>query len=189
MDLVSAIKSRKSVKNFDGKVPSWKKVIQAIDVARFAPMAGNMCSVKFILVEDRDKIEKIAGACQQDFVSKAGSLIVVTSNREKVRKMFDANEKGFAQQQAGAVIQNLLLVLTEKGIDSCWVGFFDDAIVKETVKVSGSEEVEAVIALGFASKGVSENKKTKAELENIVFFEKYGAKKKEPPIVVRRAWA
>ncbi|MEI7719145.1 MAG: nitroreductase family protein [archaeon] len=185
MDLVSAIKSRKSVKNFDGKVPSWKKVIQAIDVARFAPMAGNMFSVKFIIVEDRNKIDKIAGASQQPFVSKAGALVVLTSNREKVRKMFDANEKGFAQQQAGAVIQNFLLTLTEKGIDSCWVGFFDDDIVRSAVGVPGSEEVEAVIAIGFAGKQPV-SKKQKADLENIVFFEKYGAKKKEPPIVVRR---
>lgn len=188
MDLVSAIKSRKSVKNFDGKVASWKKVIQAIDVARYAPMTGNMFSVKFILVENREKIDKIAGACQQPFVSKAGSLIVVTSNREKVKKMFDANEKGFAQQQAGAVIQNLLLALTEKGIDSCWVGFFDDAIVKEAVKVPSAEEVEAVIAIGFAGKQPVP-KKSKADLENIVFFEKFGTKKKEPEIVVRSSGA
>lgn len=188
MDLVSAIKSRKSVKNFDGKVPSWKKVIQAIDVARHSPMAGNIFSVKFTIVENKGTIEKIAGACQQSFVSKAGSLIVVTSNREKVKKMFDANEKGFAQQQAGATIQNLLLALTEKGIESCWVGFFDDAIVKEAVKVPGSEEVEAVIPIGFAAKG-NNPKKQKADLENIVFFEKFGARKKEPPIIVRRAWA
>ena len=188
MQLVDAIKSRKSVKNFDGKVPSWKKVIQAIDVARFAPMAGNMFSVKFIIVEDRAKINKITGASQQDFVSKAGSLIVVTSNREKVKKMFDANEKGFAQQQAGAVIQNLLLALTEKGIDSCWVGFFDDDIVREAVSVPEGEEVEAVIAIGFAGKQPV-SKKHKVELENIVFFEKFGTKRKEPPIVVRREWA
>ncbi len=188
MQLVDAIKSRKSVKNFDGKVPNWKKVIQAIDVARHAPMAGNIFSVKFTIVEDRAKIEKIAGACQQSFIAKAGALIVVTSNREKVRKMFDANEKGFAQQQAGAVIQNLLLALTEKGIESCWVGFFDEGGIKEAVKVPHSEDLEAVIPIGFAAK-VNIPKKQKADLENIVYFEKFGSRKKEPPIIVRRAWA
>ena len=188
MQLVDAIKTRRSVKNFTGKAPSWKKVIQAIDIARHVPMAGNMFSAKFILVEDRNIINKIAGATQQNFVSKAGSLIVVTSNREKVKKMFDANEKGFAQQQAGAAIQNLLLALTEKGIDSCWVGFFDDEIVRESVHVPEGEEVEAVIAVGFAGKE-KVSKKSKADLENLVFFEKYGTRKKEPPIMVRRAWA
>jgi len=188
MQLVDAIKSRKSVKNFDGKVPNWRKVIQAIDIARHSPMAGNIFSVKFTIVEDRAKIEKIAGACQQSFVAKAGALIVVTSDREKVRKMFDANEKGFAQQQAGAAIQNLLLALTEKGIESCWVGFFDDVGVREAVKVPGSEEVEAVIPIGFSSKE-RVSKKSKDSLETMVFFEKYGVKKKEPETIIRRAWA
>jgi len=185
MDLISAIKSRKSVKHFDKKVPDWRKVIQAIDFTRFSPMAGNMFSVKFTIIEDRKKIEKIADACQQGFVADAGSLIVITSNREKVKKMFDANEKGFAQQQAGAVIQNLLLALTEKKIASCWVGFFDDDLVREAVKVPSEEEIEAVIALGFEAK-IKTSKKPKPELENLVYFEKYGTKKKSPDIVVRR---
>jgi nitroreductase len=187
MNLVDGIKSRRSVKTFNGKVPNWRKVIQAIDIARHTPMTGNMYSVKYILVEDKDKIASIAGACQQSFVASAGALIVVTSNREKVKKMFDANEKGFAQQQAGAAIQTLLLALTEKKIDSCWVGFFDDAIVKENVKIPTSEEVEAVIAIGFAAKGPV-SRKQKTELENIFYFEKFGNKKKEPASIVRRSW-
>lgn len=186
MDLVDTIRKRRSVKNFIKKSPDWKKVIRAIDVARFAPMAGNMFSVKFTLVENRDTIDKIAGACQQDFISKSGSLIVVSSDREKVRKMFDANEKGFAQQQAGAVIQNLLLALTYEKIDSCWVGFFDDDLVREAVKIPVSEEIEAIVAVGFGGKS-STSKKNKIDLENIVYFEKHGNKEKEPEIIVRRS--
>lgn len=188
MNLVDGIKSRRSVKTFNGKVPNWRKVIQAIDVARFSPMAGNMYSVKFIIIEDKEKIAKIADASQQSFVAKAGALIVLTSNREKVRKMFDANEKGFAQQQAGAAVQTLMLALEEKGIDSCWVGFFDDDIVREVVGVPDEQVVEAVIPIGFASKE-KVSKKTKDSLETLVFFEKYGTKKKEPETKVRIGWA
>lgn len=188
MELSEAIKSRKSVKNFTGKAPDWRKVIQAIDLARFAPMAGNIFSVKFTLIEDRKKIDKIAAASQQDFVSKAGSLIVVTSEREKVKKMFDANDKGFAQQQAGAVIQNLLLALTEKKIESCWVGFFDDDLVRESIKLPKGEEVEAVIAVGFAGK-TPVARRAKADLATMIYFEKFGTKKKEPESFVRTEWA
>jgi nitroreductase len=188
MDLKEAIVSRKSTKKFDGKPANWKKVIQAIDVARFAPMAGNMNVSHFILVENKDNIAKIADATQQKFVGDAGMLIVVVSAREKLKKMFDTNDKGFAQQQAGALIQNLLLTLTEKKIDSCWVGFFDDDIVKEVLGIPSSEEIEAVIAVGTAAKLRQEQKK-KPDLENMVFFEKFGTRKKEADIVVRHDWA
>jgi len=188
MDLKEAITSRKSTRKFDGKPANWKKVIQAIDIARFAPMAGNMNVTHFILVEDKDSINKIAEASQQGFVADAGMLIVVVSNREKVKKMFDANEKGFAQQQAGAIIQNLLLALTEKKIDSCWVGFFDDGIIKSALKIPANEDIEAVIAVGTGAKLRKEPSK-KPELQNMVFFEKYGTKKKDPEIFVRHDWA
>jgi nitroreductase len=188
MDLKEAITSRKSTRKFDGKPANWKKVVQAIDVARFAPMAGNMCVTHFILVENKESINKITEATQQSFVGDAGMLIVVVSNRERVKKMFDANDKGFAQQQAGAIIQNLLLTLTEKKIDNCWVGFFDDDIIKNELKIPENEDVEAVIAVGTGSKIRREPSK-KPELQNMVFFEKYGTKKKDPEIIVRHDWA
>lgn len=188
MDLKEAITSRKSTKKFDGKPANWKKVIQAIDIARFAPMAGNINVTHFILVENKNSINKIAEASQQSFVSDAGMLIAVVSDRKKVKKMFDTNDKGFAQQQAGAIIQNLLLALTEKKIDSCWVGFFDDDMIKSTLKIPNNEDIEAIIAVGTGTK-IRKEPSRKPELENIVFFEKYGTKKKEDDIVIRHNWS
>lgn len=188
MDLKEAITSRKSTKRFDGKSANWKKVIQAIDIARHVPMAGNMNVANFILVENKEKIAKIADATQQKFVADAGMLIVVVSARERLRKMFDANDKGFAAQQAGALIQNLLLTLTEKKIDSCWVGFFDDDIIKDLLKIPSDEEIEAVIAVGSAAK-IRHETKRKPELENMIFFEEFGTRKKGKDIVVRHDWS
>ena len=68
MDLAKAMKTRKSVRNFSGKKPDWRKILQAMEYVPFAPMAGNQFSVKFVLVSDKKKIIKIAEACQQDFV-------------------------------------------------------------------------------------------------------------------------
>jgi nitroreductase len=188
MELREAITSRKSTKKFDGKPVNWKKVIQALDVARFAPMAGNINVTHFILVEDKEKIGKIAASTQQSFVGDAGMLIAVVTNREKLKKMFDANNKGFAEQQSGAIIQNVLLALTEKKIDNCWVGFFDDDEIKEVLKIPEGETIEAIIAVGTASKMTRQPAK-KPDLENMVYFEKFGTKRKEGDIVVRHDWA
>jgi len=184
MQLDEAIKERKSVKKFTGKEVDWRKVLQALDYVRFAPMAGNICSVKFLVIDDKEKIKKIAGACQQPFVYDSSMIIVVVSDRTQVDKMFDYNKKGFAQQQAGAAIQNLLLGLTEKKIDHCWVGFFDDDLIREVTKVPASHVIEALVAIGVGVK-IRINKKPKTELENLVFFEKWGNNKMEPEQKVR----
>jgi nitroreductase len=115
-------------------------------------------------------------------------MLVIVSDRKKVEKMYDYNKKGFAQQQAGALIQNLLLSLTEKKIDNCWIGFFDDDIAKRAVSVPEDNDIEAIIALGVASK-IKQINKDKPELENIVFFDKWGKKMMEPESRVRGEWA
>jgi nitroreductase len=184
MQLKEAIVSRESTKRFNGKAVSWKKIIEAIDLARHSPMAGNIPSVKFVLVQDKKIIKKIADATQQTFVQDASAIAVVVSDREKVLKMYDYNQKGFAQQQAGAMIENFLLALTEKKIAHCWVGFFDDSLVKEAIALDEEREIEALIVIGERAK-IKQEKRAKPELETILFFEKWGTRKMEPESRVR----
>lgn len=179
MELGEAIKSRKSVKKYSDKKPDWRKILQAVDYARFAPMAGNIFTVKLTLVSDEKVIEKIKKATQQDFVA-APYVLVVTSDRDRVKKMYDITERGFAPQQVGAAIQNILLGLTEKGVATCWVGFFDDQLVREAVSIPKSQTIEAIFPLGLELKTAKTNPKPKPELENFFFFEKYGEKKMRP---------
>lgn len=174
MELENAIKKRKSVKSYSGKKVGWREILRAMEYVRFCPMAGNQYSVKFIVVSDKDKIEKIGGAAQQSFVGDAEHLIVVVSDREKVNKLYDHYNKGFGAQQAGAVIQNLLLGLTEKKIASCWVGFFEDSIVKRELEIPESLVVEAIVCVGSESKAKKESEKRKPDLESLMFFDKWG---------------
>jgi nitroreductase len=60
MDLSKAIRSRKSVKKFSTKKPDWRDIIECVDAARYAPMAGNNYSLKFIIIDDKETIEKIS---------------------------------------------------------------------------------------------------------------------------------
>ncbi|HJX50715.1 MAG TPA: nitroreductase family protein, partial [Candidatus Nanoarchaeia archaeon] len=67
MELDKAIQGRKSVRHFADKKPDWRDVIECVEAARFAPMAGNAYSLRFIIVDDKEKIQKIAEAAQQPF--------------------------------------------------------------------------------------------------------------------------
>ncbi len=176
MELEEAIKKRKSVRNFSVKKPSWRDIIQAIDYARFAPMAGNIYSVKFIFVSDREKIDKIAEACQQEFVGKVHYLVVVVSDRENVKKNYDFYDKQFGAQQSGAAIQNFLLGITEKGLSTCWVGFFVEDQIKRTLSIPEKMCVEAVFPIGIEHQFMKGRSKTKIDLDSILFFNKYGKK-------------
>lgn len=176
MQLTEAIKARQSIRKFSDKKPDWRRIIQAIDSARYTPMAGNHFSLKFILVRDPNKIEKLAEASQQDFVRTA-YVVVVVSDYNQTKKLYGDNGENFAKQQAGAAIQNILLTLTNFGLDSCWVGYFADHQVKSALKIGDNFTVEALIPVGYRNKGFAHKVSDKIELDNVLYFDTWKNKK------------
>jgi len=179
MKLNEAIQSRKSVRKFNSKKPDWRDIIECIDAARYAPMAGNNYTLRFLLVDDKEKIQKIAKATQQQFVSQAQYIVVACS---KTSKTINTYEKGeiFCRQQAGAAIQNFLLKIEEKGLATCWIGYFVERIVKEVLRIPDNINIEALFPIGYEFKK-SMTRKAKIDLDTILYFDQYENKKMKNP--------
>ena len=175
MQLSKAIKQRKSVRSFKDKKADWRDIIDAIDTVRFAPMAGNNFTLKFILVDDKEKIKKLASCCQQDFIAKASHVVVVCSNPKRPVNAYEERGNRYVKQQAGAAIQNFLLSLEERGLSTCWIGHFVDRMIKEELKIPKNIEIEALFPIGIEFKKAARRKKT--ELDNILYFNKFKNKK------------
>jgi nitroreductase len=178
MQLKDAIQKRKSIREFSSKKPDWRKIIHAIDYARFAPMAGNFQTIKFILIDDKEKIKQIQAACQQDFVGQAEYIVAAVSNYDYLKKMYPDFAEIYGRQQAGAAIENFLLAIVELGMATCWVGWFDEAEIKRVLSIPENCVLEAIFPIGFESK-IPQARVKKALLENMLYFNKYGNKNKE----------
>lgn len=183
MDLDTAIRTRKSVRKYSSDKPSWEKIVQAIDYAKYAPMAGNLLSVRFILVQNQKAIKEIADASQQNFIAEAQYLVAVVSDESKTKRMFEERAEKYARQQAGAAIENFLLALNQLGLATCWVGFYDDAQVRRALRLPESIILEAIFPIGKPSK-VKEREHPKTDLANFLFFDVYGNKKMIPNVIV-----
>ncbi len=187
MDTEKAIQERKSTRNFSDKKPSWKTIIECIDAARFAPMAGNTFSLRFILVDDKEVIKKISEAAQQDFIADCQYLVVACTDPILTQNAYEERGTKYLRQQAGAAIENVLLMIQEKGLSTCWVGHFVDYLVREALKIPEGIDVEAVLPIGYESKiKKSQRKKVKIDLDNILYFNKWKNKtmKKSPSMDV-----
>jgi nitroreductase len=180
MDLDKAIKSRASVRKFKSKKPDWRDILECIDTARYAPMAGGNYTLKFILVDDSEKIEKIKDACQQDFVAQAHYVVVVCSNPSRTVNAYGKQGEIYTRQQAGAGIQNFWLKITESGLSTCWVGSFVESQVKRILKIPKEVNVEAVFPIGFEYEK-KRTQKAKIDLDNILYFNEYGERKMKKP--------
>lgn len=171
MNLDKAIKTRRSIRKFKNKKPDWRTVIECIDSMRYAPMAGGVFSLKFILVSDLDKIDRIAQYCQQPFVRTAEYLVVVCSKPRSTINSYGNRGKIYIRQQAGAAIQNFLLKIHEKGLASCWVGSFVERLIKNELKIPADVHIEAILPVGYSKEKPKE--KQRVNIDGCLYFEEY----------------
>jgi nitroreductase len=169
------IHARRSTRKFNSKKPNWRTIIECIDSMRYAPMAGNNFSLKFILVDDPAKIDRISKASQQDFVGEAKYVVVVCTTPIRTEISYEERGKNYLKQQAGAAIENFLLKITEEKLAACWVGHFIDEDIKSILGIPKDIQVEALIPVGYPFK--KPEQKRIIELDNVLYFNKYGNKK------------
>ena len=156
-----------------------QQALEVIEAARFSPMAGNIYTVRVILVQDEKKKAQISeAALQQYFIADASYVIVVCSEIEQLSRNYAHQAEKYARQQAGAAIENMLLKATDLGLASCWVGAFDEERVKAVLQVPEKVRVEAIIPLGNPTR--KETQKRKPELKLITHFDKWGQREAKP---------
>ena len=176
MELNHVLKSRRSVRHYKQRLPDWRDILESIDAARYAPMAGNSYTPRFILVSDPDKIKKIASAAQQAFVGSAKFIVVVCSHMERTLLSYGPQAEHWIRQQSGTAIKNFLLKLTEKGLSTSWIGFFVEKIVRDTLKIPEEMAIEAIFPIGYEFEK-PKTRKAKIDLDQILYFEVYGEKR------------
>lgn len=177
MTFDSLIRSRRSVRKFKSREPDWRDIIECINAARFAPMAGGNYTLKFIIVSELEKIQEITEAAQQPFVSTAHYLVVVCSEPKRTINAYAERGQVYVRQQAGAAIENFWLKLIEKGLSTCWVGHFVESQIKNTLNIPKEIHVEAIFPIGYEYEK-PKTKKEKINIDSILYFEEYGNKKK-----------
>lgn len=176
MKLNEAIEKRASVREFSSKKVKWSDVLEAIDAAIKAPLAGNLCNLKFLVVDDQDLKNRISEFSQQGWMAKAGYIVVVCSDESPLSKMYHKRGLIYSRQHAGAAIENFLLRITDLGLGACWVGAYADELAKQLLKIPENINIEAIIPIGYPSK--KPKKSGKASLENVINWNKWGVDKK-----------
>lgn len=176
------IHNRRSIKKFKSTKPDWREIIECIDSMRYAPMAGNNFSLKFILVDDEKKIAELTKASQQEFIKDAQYVLVVCTTPGRTEISYGERGKTYLKQQAGAAIQNFLLKITEYKLATCWVGHFVDEQVKDILNIPKDMNVEALFPIGYPMK--KPESKRIIDLDGVLYFNKYGNKKMNTPHII-----
>lgn len=179
MNFDELLKQRRSIRDYSPKKVSFENITKICEASRFSPMAGNIYTIRLVIINNERKIKDIAEMCfEQNFVGKASCLIVVCSDLSSVVRSYDERGKIYARQQAGAAIENMLLKTAELKLATCWIGAFDEDAVKRILKIPENIQIEAILPIAYASKKTIEKKKP--DLKMIAFFEQWKQREQKP---------
>jgi nitroreductase len=79
-------------------------------------------------------------------------------------------------------MQNMVLTATSEGLGTCWIGDFDEKLVKELLRIPENYRVVALLAIGYPRETLDVQGKVlhlirrRKKLKDIVSFEEFGGK-------------
>lgn len=169
MEVIDAIKSRRSVRDFTGGDVDDGTLEDIIDAGRWAPSGLNNQAWRFIVVRETGTKEKLSGLTHYGTIIRSAPVLITVflDKNEMYDRVKDV-------QSIGACIQNMLLAIHSMGLGAVWLG----EILKKKESVNNalgapdSYELMAVIALGHPVR--KERNSERKELRNLVFRESFG---------------
>lgn len=154
MDVLEAVKGRRSIRAFKNQDVPAEIVEKLIDAARRAPSAGNIQPWEFIIVR-KPKIKRrlVEAALDQVFIEEAPVVIVVCANEVRSSQGYGARgETLYCIQDTAAAIQNIHLTAYSLGLGTCWVGAFSEEEAREILNVPHGIRPVAIIPIGYPAK-------------------------------------
>jgi len=142
MNYSAMIQNRKSVRGFtDKQVPF--SVIQEIktyfenSAKRLIP---ELKTELFLFCDDVKAVLEGAAGYNQFLVGAPQYLVLLSA------------PDALAEVNAGYIMEDMVLNLTDMGLDSCWVTFTDSDLIKDSLGIESDLEVAAIVAFGYGEK-------------------------------------
>lgn len=151
MDVLDAVRGRRSVRAFKSQVVPAEVVEKLIEAARWAPSAGNIQPWEFIVVRKPEIRRRLSeAALNQAFVKKAPVVIVVCADEMRSSAGYGIRGKTlYCIQDTAAAIQNIHLAAYSLGLGTCWVGAFREEKATEALKIPLGIRPVAIIPVGY----------------------------------------
>ena len=147
MELMEAIRTRRSVRKYEDKPISDEMVREILDAAMMAPSAGNAQPWRFLVINEREKLDAMVELHPYIKMVTQAQLGVVVCADLGLEKF-----PGYWVQDCSAAMQNMLLAIHSLGLGAVWTGIYpmDDRVAAFKKMFNMPENV---IPLGFAPIG------------------------------------
>ena len=163
MQVKEAIADRRSIRQYtDASIP--REHMEALCKAlQLAPSASNLQDWEFVFVGDPDLKDRLVPACfHQRFARECAYFIAAVADPSKKWHMVDIT----------IALTNLTLQAVELGYGTCWIGAFNESMVKELLGVP--EDLKIVICMTLGVPKTTPSSSGRKAIEKFVYLDAYG---------------
>jgi nitroreductase len=166
MDLMQAVRARRSIRNFLDKPVEEEKLLAVLEAGQLAPSAKNMQDWRFIVVRDFATRQRLAEAARdQQFVGQAPVVIAACGTSDLV---MTCGQPAYAIDVAIA-LDHMTLAAASLDLGTCWIGAFYEEKVKEILGVPQEVRVVALLPLGYPAE--QPGPRPRKSLDDVVAWE------------------
>ena len=170
MNVIEAIRKRKSVRNFLDIPVENEKMAQILEAARLAPSAFNRQVWRFIIISKKKTKKKLIEIAKiPSFVEKAPVVLIACAKTDSCIMRYG---QPCYPVDVAIALDHITLAAVDQGLGSCWIGKYDEKKVKEILGIPEEIRVIAVMPLGYHSDNLPIDKK-RLPLDQIVKYDNW----------------
>lgn len=168
MDVFNAIKTRRSIRDYEYTRVEREKLSKILEAARLSASANNNQPWHFVAVTEKAARERLFPAYPKDWFAKAPVVIAACASPEAAWSRQDG--EAYWKVDTAIAVENMILVAHELGLGTCWIAAFDEAKAKDALGIPKEVRVIALISLGYPAETKGDVTERKP-LNEIVHFE------------------
>jgi nitroreductase len=143
MTLWAAIRSRRNVRQFADRPVPGEDLDQILEAGRRSPSSQNSQPWDFILVTDRDDLQRLAT------VWRGAGHVAVSAATIALVTAADDGQYQRAQFDLGQATMSMMLAAAGRGIGSCHSGIGDQDLARELLGLPPDRSCSFLISLGY----------------------------------------
>lgn len=137
------------MRKFKSQAVEEDKILSILEAGKVAPTACNNQPQKIYVAMSEDARKKLSEVCQCTFDAPVIFVIGYDKDRDWKNRLMPGYTSG--ETDAAIVCTHMMLEAWEKGIGSCWVGWFNADQVSQALGLPENVQVTALLPVGYAA--------------------------------------
>jgi len=161
-EFLNILKSRRSIRAFQDKSIPEKEIGMILEAGRWTPSASNRQPWRFIVIRNKDILNKIARVTGYGwFIAEAPLAIAIVGKIKTSPKWYIID--------TSLVSMNMMLMAWSLGIGTCWIGSMNREKAKEILGLGDNDHLLTLLPFGYIEGEIPEPTARKS-LDKIVRY-------------------